>query len=88
MVQKLGLVRYKGKKLLNIAEMAQRNSVSEDVSRSPLQLLLLGDCMLRRLVNEVLENAPPEYHGGKPSRFYIVPTGGSVTLDVSSRIVE
>jgi poly-gamma-glutamate capsule biosynthesis protein CapA/YwtB (metallophosphatase superfamily) len=29
-----------------------------------LELLLVGDCMLGRLVNEVLENAPPEYPWG------------------------
>jgi len=32
--------------------------------RKPLKLLLLGDCMLGRLVDEVLENAPPEYPWG------------------------
>ncbi len=35
-------------------------SNSEDVRNDSLQLLLVGDCMLGRLVNEVLENAPPE----------------------------
>ena len=34
------------------------------LSRSRLRLLLLGDCMLGRLVNQVLENAPPEYPWG------------------------
>jgi poly-gamma-glutamate capsule biosynthesis protein CapA/YwtB (metallophosphatase superfamily) len=38
--------------------------VSEGTEKKPLQLLLLGDCMLGRLVNEVLENAPPEYPWG------------------------
>jgi len=33
-------------------------------AEQPLELLLLGDCMLGRLVNEVLENAPPEYPWG------------------------
>jgi poly-gamma-glutamate capsule biosynthesis protein CapA/YwtB (metallophosphatase superfamily) len=33
-------------------------------SEKPFELLLLGDCMLGRLVNEVLENAPPEYPWG------------------------
>ncbi len=35
-------------------------SNSESVRDDSLQLLLVGDCMLGRLVNEVLENAPPE----------------------------
>lgn len=39
-------------------------SVFEDTKEKPLQLLLLGDCMFGRLVNEVLENAPPEYPWG------------------------
>ncbi len=34
------------------------------MTNDPLQLLLVGDCMLGRLVNEVLENAPPEYPWG------------------------
>ena len=33
-------------------------------SEKPFQLLLLGDCMLGRLVNEVLEGAPAEYPWG------------------------
>lgn len=33
-------------------------------SEKSFRLLLLGDCMLGRLVNEVLENAPPEYPWG------------------------
>ncbi|MBZ5644903.1 MAG: CapA family protein [Acidobacteriia bacterium] len=35
-------------------------SNSEGVRDDSLQLLLVGDCMLGRLVNEVLESAPPE----------------------------
>jgi poly-gamma-glutamate capsule biosynthesis protein CapA/YwtB (metallophosphatase superfamily) len=34
------------------------------VGNDPLQLLLVGDCMIGRLVNEVLEKAPPEYPWG------------------------
>lgn len=54
---------------MNVVETSSRGeqdprAVSEDVSREPLQLLLLGDCMLGRLVNEVLENAPPEFPWG------------------------
>ncbi|MFI5058297.1 MAG: CapA family protein [Candidatus Acidiferrales bacterium] len=41
-----------------------RRLASEAGKRKPLELLLLGDCMLGRLVNEVLENAPPEYPWG------------------------
>lgn len=41
-----------------------RLSASEPRKTKPLELLLLGDCMLGRLVNEVLENAPPEYPWG------------------------
>ncbi|MGA8143416.1 MAG: CapA family protein [Candidatus Acidiferrales bacterium] len=33
-------------------------------SEKPFSLLLLGDCMLGRLVNEALEGAPPEYPWG------------------------
>jgi poly-gamma-glutamate capsule biosynthesis protein CapA/YwtB (metallophosphatase superfamily) len=33
-------------------------------NEKPFRLLLLGDCMLGRLVNEVLEGAPPEYPWG------------------------
>jgi poly-gamma-glutamate synthesis protein (capsule biosynthesis protein) len=40
-------------------ERAQRGTPDQDVSER-LQLALLGDCMLGRLVNEVLESAPPE----------------------------
>ena len=40
------------------AEVGASNS--EGVRDDSLQLLLVGDCMLGRLVNEVLENAPPE----------------------------
>lgn len=39
-------------------------SNSEGVRNDFLQLLLVGDCMLGRLVNDVLENAPPEYPWG------------------------
>jgi len=39
-------------------------SASGGVRRKPLNLVLLGDCMLGRLVNEALENAPPEYPWG------------------------
>jgi hypothetical protein len=39
-------------------------SPSECAGNNSLQLLLVGDCMLGRLVNEVLENAPPEYPWG------------------------
>ena len=35
-------------------------SKSEGVRKDYLQLMLVGDCMLGRLVNEVLENAPAE----------------------------
>jgi len=54
---------------LNIAETdppddQRSTSASGGVSRRPLNLVLLGDCMLGRLVNEVLENAPPEYPWG------------------------
>ena len=42
----------------------QDASTSEGVKNDSLQLLLVGDCMLGRLVNEVLENAPPEYPWG------------------------
>lgn len=41
-----------------------RSSASAGSAEQPLELLLLGDCMLGRLVNEVLENAPPEYPWG------------------------
>jgi poly-gamma-glutamate synthesis protein (capsule biosynthesis protein) len=34
------------------------------VENDSFRLLLVGDCMLGRLVNEVLENAPPEYPWG------------------------
>jgi poly-gamma-glutamate capsule biosynthesis protein CapA/YwtB (metallophosphatase superfamily) len=37
-----------------------RASISESGRNDSLQLLLVGDCMLGRLVNEALENAPPE----------------------------
>ena len=36
----------------------------ERIEGKPFRLVLLGDCMLGRLVNEVLENAPPEYPWG------------------------
>jgi poly-gamma-glutamate capsule biosynthesis protein CapA/YwtB (metallophosphatase superfamily) len=54
---------------LNITETNPPNeqpdtSASGGVRREPLDLLLLGDCMLGRLVNEALENAPPEYPWG------------------------
>jgi len=37
---------------------------SPNQQEKPLELLLLGDCMLGRLVNEVLENQPPGYPWG------------------------
>ena len=48
----------------NSADQQQRPAASERTEGKPLHLLLLGDCMLGRLVNEVLENAPPEYPWG------------------------
>ena len=43
-------------------------STSEGVRNDSLQLLLVGDCMLGRLVNKVLENAPPEHPWGNTLR--------------------
>jgi poly-gamma-glutamate capsule biosynthesis protein CapA/YwtB (metallophosphatase superfamily) len=43
---------------------AQSRASTEGVKNDSLQLLLVGDCMLGRLVNEALENAPPEYPWG------------------------
>jgi poly-gamma-glutamate capsule biosynthesis protein CapA/YwtB (metallophosphatase superfamily) len=40
------------------------NYGDEDVGGRHLELLLLGDCMLGRLVNEVLENSEPDYPWG------------------------
>jgi len=40
------------------------STTSERIEKRPLQLLLLGDCMFGRLVNEVLEKATPEYPWG------------------------
>jgi poly-gamma-glutamate synthesis protein (capsule biosynthesis protein) len=40
------------------------SATSEGSEKKSFELLLLGDCMLGRLVNEVLENAPPEYPWG------------------------
>jgi poly-gamma-glutamate capsule biosynthesis protein CapA/YwtB (metallophosphatase superfamily) len=48
----------------HLADQQAAPEVSERTGRKPLQLLLLGDCMLGRLVNEALENAPPEYPWG------------------------
>ena len=45
-------------------EEQQDSSLSLNESRKPLNLLLLGDCMLGRLVNEALKNLPPEYPWG------------------------
>ena len=42
----------------------QDSSTSTGVESDSFRLLLVGDCMLGRLVNEVLENAPPEYPWG------------------------
>jgi len=42
----------------------QDSSTSTSVENDSFHLLLVGDCMLGRLVNEVLENAPPEYPWG------------------------
>ena len=39
-------------------------SASQGSPKERCQLLLVGDCMLGRLVNEVLETAPPEYPWG------------------------
>jgi poly-gamma-glutamate capsule biosynthesis protein CapA/YwtB (metallophosphatase superfamily) len=41
-----------------------QNVVSERIEGKPLRLALLGDCMFGRLVNEVLESAPPAYPWG------------------------
>jgi poly-gamma-glutamate capsule biosynthesis protein CapA/YwtB (metallophosphatase superfamily) len=40
------------------------NCADEDAGGKHLELLLLGDCMLGRLVNEVLENSEPDYPWG------------------------
>jgi poly-gamma-glutamate capsule biosynthesis protein CapA/YwtB (metallophosphatase superfamily) len=52
--------------LMNMMENSARCVAPREApwQRKPLELLLLGDCMLVRLVNEVLENAPPEYPWG------------------------
>jgi poly-gamma-glutamate capsule biosynthesis protein CapA/YwtB (metallophosphatase superfamily) len=52
--------------VMNMMENAARCEAPREApwQRKPLKLLLLGDCMLGRLVNEVLENAPPEYPWG------------------------
>jgi poly-gamma-glutamate capsule biosynthesis protein CapA/YwtB (metallophosphatase superfamily) len=42
----------------------QDSSISTYVKNDSLELLLIGDCMLGRLVNETLENRPPEYPWG------------------------
>ena len=42
----------------------QARSASQGSQEKHCQLLLVGDCMLGRLVNEVLESAPPEYPWG------------------------
>ena len=42
----------------------QARSASQGSQEKHCQLLLVGDCMLGRLVNEVLETAPPEYPWG------------------------
>jgi poly-gamma-glutamate capsule biosynthesis protein CapA/YwtB (metallophosphatase superfamily) len=39
-------------------------SASKGTQEKRCQLLLVGDCMLGRLVNEVLESAPPDYPWG------------------------
>jgi hypothetical protein len=36
----------------------------EGNEKKSFELLLLGDCMFGRLVNEVLETQPPEYPWG------------------------
>jgi len=48
----------------NSVDQQLRPAASEGIAGRPLQLILLGDCMLGRLVNEVLETAPPEYPWG------------------------
>jgi poly-gamma-glutamate capsule biosynthesis protein CapA/YwtB (metallophosphatase superfamily) len=45
-------------------EQKQNPSGSQDAAKKHPRLLLLGDCMLGRLVNETLENAAPEYPWG------------------------
>jgi poly-gamma-glutamate synthesis protein (capsule biosynthesis protein) len=42
----------------------QGPEASKALSNKQCQLLLVGDCMLGRLVNDVLESAPPEYPWG------------------------
>jgi len=48
----------------NLPEKLLGISSSEAERQKPLQLLLLGDCMFGRLVNEALETAPPAYPWG------------------------
>jgi poly-gamma-glutamate capsule biosynthesis protein CapA/YwtB (metallophosphatase superfamily) len=48
----------------NVPEKRPGISSFEARKNEPLQLLLLGDCMFGRLVNEVLETAPPVYPWG------------------------
>jgi len=43
---------------------SQDSSTSSRAKNDSLQLLLVGDCMLGRLVNETLKNQPPEYPWG------------------------
>jgi poly-gamma-glutamate synthesis protein (capsule biosynthesis protein) len=47
-------------------ELDEQQETSDSRSRKtkPLNLVLLGDCMLGRLVNEALETLPPEYPWG------------------------
>lgn len=51
-----------------------------------LRLVLLGDCMLGRLVNEVLETPRRNTCGETPCQSCMAPTGGSVISNASSRI--
>jgi len=46
------------------SEERQTAPSSQRAGKKPLNMLLLGDCMLGRLVNEALENLPPEYPWG------------------------
>jgi len=48
----------------NSVDQQLRPAASEGIAGRPLQLILLGDCMFGRLVNEVMETAPPEYPWG------------------------
>lgn len=38
--------------------------MSEETKQQPVQLAIVGDCMLGRGVNQILEQRPPEYPWG------------------------